>query len=436
MAMLGPGLLGVSIVLFLMGMGLPVAIALMSGGFIGIVLTFGLDQALAVLGIFPITTLWSSILAGVPLFILLGSFVFYSGLGYDVYKTTFNWLGHLRGGLAIATIFGCALFAAVSGSSVATSVTMGKIAIPEMRRYKYSDSFSGGVAASGGLLGIMIPPSIPFVIYGVITGEPIDQLLIAGIVPGILTALLFMVMIYFRAWLQPDLAPRGDTVPWKIRIASLLNIWPVILLFIVVMGGIYAGIFTPTEAAAAGAFIAFLYTLYRGGERFGNIKKANQEAAVSSGMILIIFVGASIFTAFISLLGIPSWVVRTFSALPFSPVLTLLVVLSFYIPLGMFLDPISIMIITLPIVHPIVKSLGFSGVWFGVIIVKFIEVSDLTPPIGFNVFAIKGIFPEIPLTTLFKGITWFLATEFITLAILIAFPDISLWLPQMMQKLK
>jgi len=334
----------------------------------------------------------------------------------------------------MATIIACSIFGATSGSSIAAAATMGKLAIPEMRRYKYSMEMAAGCVAGGGTLSVMIPPSGILVIYGIITEESIGRLLIAGLLPGLLSAFIYMMGIYIWCSIKPNIAPSTDVkVSWRVRIASLRNGYGAVLIFGVVMGGIYTGIFTPTEAGAFGAGVALILLLVKSKSRFYSLREGLTETAKVTCMFFTIVICAHFFTLGLTVSGIPRALVTYLTSLNMHPNVILVMLLLVYLPLGMFLDTVSLLFLTLPILFPVVKSLGFSGIWFGILVTKLIEVSLITPPLGLNVYVIKGILPEVEIGTIFRGCIPFLIMDILTLAVLFFFPQITLWLPSTMR---
>lgn len=421
--------LSLILLLVLLAIGTPIAVSLAATGFVGLVLLRGVDIAINPFGLLPFSTVATWTLIVVPLFVLMGELAYGGRISEDAFRASRNWLGHLPGGLAISAIAACAAFACACGSSMATAVTMGRLSIPQMKKAGYDDRLATGSVAAGGLLGIMIPPSVPFVIYGLITDESIGRLLIAGIIPGICTAIIFGATVFLQVKKNPAIAPVTQPAPWKDKVDSLKTAWSPFVLFFIVIGGIYFGVFTPTEAAAAGALAAFIFVLFRAKKRFSVIKTCAADTARTTGMIFMIFIGAAIFSMFINLSGLPAWLVELATSLAAPRIVTLSLILLVYIPLGMFLDPMSMILITLPLTYPIVKALGFSGIWFGVMIVKMIEIANITPPVGLNVYVIKGIAPEVPIESIFRGISWFIVAEIVVVVLLVAFPQLALWLP-------
>lgn len=379
----------------------------------------------------PWPVLSKYILIAVPLFVIMGHFAFHAGVSRKAYDLGRAWLSRFPGGLGMATIAGCAGFAATSGSSVATAATMGRVAIPEMEQSGYASSFAAGTVAAGGLLGIMIPPSVPLVLYAVLTDTSVGAMLVAGIIPGLLSAIIFVFGIAVMVKRNPSLAPGRFSVPWKERFDALKGGWGIVVLFGVVIGGMFAGFFTPTEAAAAGAFVALLMLLATRSKVRVKLFDSLTETVRTVGMIFIIVLCASFYAEFINVARLPTTLAESAVSLPVPPLVVVALCLALYIPLGMFLDPISILLITLPITFPVVGALGFSAIWYGVLVVKLIEISLITPPVGLNVYTLAGIAKHIPLEKIFRGVTWFIAWELVSTALLFAFPFISTWLPSL-----
>ncbi|BBO78580.1 C4-dicarboxylate ABC transporter permease [Desulfosarcina widdelii] len=425
-------IIGICGLLILLAIRVPIAFALCIAGIVGIMALDGWTVGIFSLGNYPFAFLKSWLLVAVPLFILMGYLASSAGVTTHAFTTAYRWLGELPGGLAMASIAACAAFAATSGSSVATAGMLGAVAIPEMQKYGYDRKLASASVAAGGLLGILIPPSIVLVIYGFITRTSVAKLLLAGILPGILTALTYFVGIYLMVKYRPSIAPKAMKFTWTERIRSLPKMWGVFVLFLAVVIGIYAGIFTPTEAAAVGTFIAFLMSLLKNFRSPVNIIKAFADTGRTTGMILAICVGASLFTQFITLSGLPDLVAEKVASIQVAPIWIMLTMLAIYLPLGLFLDTISMLLITVPIFFPIVVSLGYDPIVFGILVVKMEEISLITPPVGLNVYVIKGVAPEIPLSDIFIGIVPFLIMEFVVMAILIAFPEVVMFLPNSM----
>jgi len=437
------GGLGLLAMLGLVAIRVPIAFGMAVVGFVGMILAVGwpegrelnldrgFDAAWAYISFEPFSFIASFPIVAVPLFLLMGYVAFHAGFTRDIYYAARVWLSRLYGGLAMASVAGCAMFAAVSGSSLATAAAMGKLAVPEMLRYKYDKGLATGVVAASGTLGSLIPPSILMILYGIFTEESIGQLLLAGLIPGIMSAAIYMGMIYVRARLNPEMAPRAESVGWVDRVIALKGTWSIIVLFLIVMGGIYLGIVTPTEAAAAGAAGAFILGFLARRLNRTNTWAALVETVRQCANIFALVLGAKIFVGFIALTGIANVITAWAGALDLPPIMVMLMLSLVFIVLGTFMDPLGMMLVTLPVVAPVVSNLGYDLVWFGVIMIKFLEIGLITPPVGLNCFILKGVVGDaVPLETIFKGIMWFLLMDIVTLAILIAFPEISLWLPK------
>jgi tripartite ATP-independent transporter DctM subunit len=409
-----------------------IGIAMALVGFLGMCVISDLQSALYILSITPLAESKSYTLSVIPLFILMGQFAFASGISRDIYNTVHTWMGRFRGGLAMATIMACGGFAAVCGSSLATGATMGMVAIPEMDKYKYDQRLSTGCVAAGGTLGILIPPSIGFVIYGILTEESIGKLFMAGLLPGLLLTSLFLITIYAQCRFRPDMGPCGCATTFKEKIRSLKGTWAMLLLFMIVMGGIYFGIFTPTEAAGIGAFGALLFTLFRKELTWSTFMKSLQETGMTTAMIFLIIIGANILSAFLGLTGLPMLLADTMASLALPKYAILAAILLIFLILGCVMDCYAIMILVLPILFPVVQALEFDPIWFGVIMVIVLEAGLITPPIGLNVFVLKGAAPHIPLTTVFRGVWPFLITMVLVIVLLTFFPQIALFIPSIM----
>lgn len=426
------GLIGIGILFLLLAARMQVGLILALVGFLGYLYLTVPEGALRVMGTTPYSTGTIYTLSVVPLFILMGQFTFYGGLGEDAYYSTHQWLGHLPGGLAMATIAGCTGFAAVSGSSLATAATMGTVALPEMGRYSYSPKLSTGCIAAGGTLGILIPPSVVFIIYGWLTEQSVGELFIAGIFPGLLLSFLFMLTIYLLCRRNPQMGPRGPKTSLKEKLVALRNIWGLGVLFLLVIGGIYAGVFTPTEAGGIGAFGALVIALSKRRMTWQNFSNSLLETGRITATIFLIAVGAYIFGKFLTISRVPIEMASLASTLSVPPVVILIAILFLYMILGCFLDAIAMILITLPIFYPVILALGFDPIWFGVLLVLVVEMGLITPPVGMNVYVIAGVARDVPLYTVFAGILPFLLTMAVCIGILVAFPQISLFLPGLM----
>lgn len=427
--------LGVAALLFLLAIRVPIAIALMTVSMVGIALVRGVGPMLQIVQQEPYSFAASWTLSAIPLFILMGVLAHTTGLSSSLFHASRLWLGRLPGGLAIAANFACAGFGAASGSSLAAASAMGKIAIPDMLKYGYDKGLATGVVASAGTLGSMIPPSIAFIVYGIFASVPIDQLFIAGIFPGLLTASVYALMIYARCRANPQLAPavlhKADR---RELTRATLDLLPIGIVIFVIIGGIYGGIFTATEAGAFGAFAVLVVSTVQRRMSWAKFRSAVVEAITSTAQIFFIAIGAVLFTRFVALTGGGSVVADFASQYVASPVLLLLLAAVVYLILGLFLDPLGIILITLPIFLPAMREAGVDLVLFGVLVVKFIEIGLMTPPVGLNVFVVKSVSPvEISIEQIFKGVGWFLACEVLVVSLLIAFPQISLFLPGTMR---
>jgi C4-dicarboxylate transporter DctM subunit len=430
------GIIGLIIMLVLMFLRVPLGLVLIMVGFGCFAWISGIDQGLSILGSSAFRTSSGYMLLVMPLFILMGSLASYAGLALDAFYAANKWIGHFRGGLAMATVCGCTAFGAVCGSSIATAATMCTVALPEMRRYGYKDQFSLGTICSGGLLGFMIPPSTAFIIYGICTQESIGRLFIAGIMPGLLIAFLFIIAISIWCRINPSLAPASPKVSWRERWGSLYKIWGVIALFILVMGGLYGGIFTPNEAAAVGAFGALVLGLLKRQMTWKIFTKSLNETGQLTGMIFFLIIGANIFNVFIAMSKIPLAIATFIGGLDLPPILIVIALVILYIILGFFMELISIILISMPIIYPLLVTVGIDPIWFGVLVVLTIMIGQITPPVGVVVYAIGGMVRDVPLFTIFNG-TWpFLYAQILAAIILIAFPEISVWLPNLMMPIK
>jgi tripartite ATP-independent transporter DctM subunit len=427
------GMIGIALLFVLFALGMPIGFVMALVGWLGYVYLGSLDAGLNILGLTFYAVGSSYTLSVIPLFILMGQFAAHSGLSRDIYHTVDRWIGHRRGGLAMATIGACAGFAAISGSSLATAATMGTVALPQMKKYNYSPALATGTVAAGGTLGILIPPSTTFVFYAILTEQSVGRLFIAGIFPGLLLAALFILTIYIRVIFNPDLAPRGEKTDFKEKIVSLKGIWQMLVLFSLVMGGIYTGVFTPTEAAGAGAFGAFVFALVKNRITRQNLTESLSQTAQTAAMIFIIVIGAHIFGYFLAVTRIPSELADVMAGLEVSKYVILAAVVILYAILGMFLEGFAILVLTIPIIEPLMTNLGFDPIWFGVMIVVMMEMSLITPPVGINVFVLKGVAKDVPMYTIFRGILPFWIAMFICLIILSFFPQIAIWLPNTMK---
>lgn len=430
------GIASIAVVLVLIAVRVPIGVALGLVSFIGIAAIRGIDVAFGLLKTIPFDFAAHWELTAIPMFLLMGSIAHNSGISAAIFRAARLWLSGLPGGLAVAANFACAGFAAASGSSVATAAAMGRIAIPEMLAAGYDKSLATGTVASAGTLGSLIPPSILFVLYGVFAEVSITQLLIAGILPGVLTAAVYGAMIVGRSMANAEIAPRIplDDALRAERWRSLWAVWPLLALILGIIGGLYSGLVTPTEAGAFGAFLSFVIGLLQGRLDRKVIWDSVVEAVTATSRIFFVAVGAVLLTKLMALSGLPTGLSRLIGVWALDPLLLVVAASLIYIVLGMFLDPLGVLLITLPILLPMFEGLSLDLVWLGVLVVKYLEIGLLTPPVGFNVYVIKSVVGDaVPLETIFRGVLWFLGCELIVVALLIAFPEISLWLPNTMQ---
>jgi C4-dicarboxylate transporter, DctM subunit len=421
-------LLGFAVMLGLMALRLPLAIAMAVVGFVGLGLMRTWPAAIASTSQVVFETGSMYLLSVVPLFILMGNLVTRAGMSRELFQLAYTFIGHLRGGLAMSTVTACAGFGAICGSSLATAATMSKVAYPPMKKLGYSDAMSSAAIAAGGTLGIMIPPSTVFVLYGIITDVNIGKLFAAGIVPGILCAVLMCLAIYIVALRDPAQAPAGERSTWKERLLAVKEIWAVVALFILVMGGIYGGIFTATEGAGIGAFGAFCFALARRALTWRTLLDTLAESARTTAMIFTILIGAMIFSNFVNFTTFPNDLKEFVTSFNVEPIWVVVAICIVYVLLGMVMEELAIVLLTVPIFFPLVTSLGFDGVWFGVLIVMVVMLGLITPPVGLNLFVVNSLLPTVGMKTLFRGIWPFVFAQLICLAILIFFPGLSMYL--------
>ncbi len=488
-------LVGLAAMFVLLAMGMPIGFAMGAIGAAGAVLLIGVGPSLSLLGLTVYETVITNELSVVPLFVLMGFFATGSGLSEDLYRSCNAWLGHRRGGLALATIGGCGAFAAICGSSLATAATMSQVALPEMRRYRYDERLATGAIAAGGTIGILIPPSVILVLYGILTESDIGQLFAAGIVPGILTVIVFMATVSIIAHRNPEMGPPGERASTRRKLAAIKDVWATIVLFVLVIGGIYTGAFTPTEAAGIGAMGAFdlavnTWTRDAPAHRKRLLRAANLllvasllallvavvvnlstgaepaswpgwvgylayagilvshavyvwlglfagkelgscllETTRTTAMIFTILIGAILLNKFLTLGGLADALGGWVDGLGAGPLVTIMVILLIYLVLGCALDSLAMILLTIPIFFPIVLQLGFDPIWFGVIVVMVVELGLITPPVGMNVFIIKGMAPDVPLSRIYSGVLPFVVAEVLLIAALVAFPGLATWLP-------
>ena len=426
-------LIGFAAIFLMALLRVPLAFAMGIVGVAGMGLTRGWTPALYSTVQVVQETGFAYLLSVIPLFILMGNFVAKAGLAHELFRAAFVFIGHLRGGLAHATIVACAGFGAICGSSIATAATMSKVAYPSMNRLGYSDSLSAGVIAAGGTLGIMIPPSTIMVIYGIVTETHIGKLFAAGVVPGLITAFMMMVGVVLMASHDPDHAPAGEKSSWPERWAALRGIWGVLLLVILVLGGIYGGFFTATEGAGMGAAGAFLFALARRSLTWRVLLDVLVESARTTAMLFTLLIAANLFANFVNYTTMPGdlkeWIVR----LDMPPVMLMAAMMGIYILLGTVMEELSMVLLTLPLFFPIVISLGYDPIWFGVLIVMVIQIGLISPPVGMNLFVLNTLLPDVKLSDIYRGVWPLVVMQIITLGVLLAFPILSLWLPSFMR---
>jgi len=425
-------LLGFVAIFALALLRVPLAFAMALVGVVGVGVTRGWAPAFASAVQVVQETGFAYTLSVIPLFVLMGNFVARAGLAHELFHAAYAFIGHRRGGLAHATVAACAGFGAICGSSIATAATMSKVAYPSMQKLGYSDAMSTGVIASAGTLGIMIPPSTIMVIYGIITETNIGQLFAAGVIPGIMTALLMMLTIVLMAAHDPDHAPAGERCTWAERWQALRGIWGVLLLVIVVLGGIYGGFFTATEGAGMGASGAFLFALARGRLNWRTLYEVLVESSRTTAMLFALLISATIFANFVNFTALPGDLKGWITGMGLSPVMVITLMMAVYVLLGTVMEELTMVLLTIPLFFPVVVQLGFDPVWFGVLIVMVIQIGLISPPVGMNLFVLNTLLPNVSLGTIFRGVWPQVLVLVITLAILLAFPGLSLWLPSMM----
>lgn len=425
-------LLGFVLMFLFMALRVPIGVAMGLTGILGFAAISGIGPALKLLGQVPLSVLSDYNLSIIPMFVLMGAFSASAGMSRELYAAGIAWLGHKRGGLALATITACGGFAAINGSSVATAATMAQVALPEMRKAGYDPGLSAGLIAAGGTLGIMIPPSVIFVLYGIMTETDITQLFIAGVVPGIMAMLFYSLVIALLGWWRPATMPRGPLHNWRERVVSLKNLWATLTLFLVVLGGMYLGVFTATEAAGVGAVGALAIGLVRGQLQVGQIKETLISSLRISAAIMTVVLGAYLFGYFLTITQFTQKAIEFLVHLPVGAYGVLAFVMLGYLILGAVMDELAMILLTVPIVFPAMMQLGFDPVWFGVIIVMAVTFGMICPPVGMNVFVINSIATDIPLTRIYRGTFPFIAADLVRLVLLCAFPALSLWLPKTM----
>jgi tripartite ATP-independent transporter DctM subunit len=426
------GIVGIAALFLLFYLRMPIGISMLLVGGIGFAALASWQAAASLLGSEPFHLTSSYPLSVIPLFVLMGQFATLSGMARDFYAAAYAWIGHWRGGLAGATIAACAGFSALSGSSVACAATIGQVALPEMRRYHYNNRLATGAVAAGGTLGILIPPSAGMVVYAILTEQSIGKLFLAGVLPGLLLTAMFLITIAIICTIRPGYGPPGERITAGERRRASSRALPMFTIVVVTIGGIYVGLFTPSEAAAVGAFLAMLLAVVRRTLTIKTLSEVLLETVRTSGLIFLILIGATLFSQFIAITRIPSDLAELLIGLNLPKVAVLALILATYIALGMFMEGFAMMVLTLPVVFPIISALGYDPIWFGVIMVIVLEMGLIDPPVGVNVFVVKGIAGDVPMNDIFIGILPFWLTMIVTIVILVIAPEIALVLPNSM----
>lgn len=432
MSLFAVGLIFIGILIIFLFLRMPVGLVMALVGFVGFAYMTSVEGAYGQLRIVPISIAANYDLCVIPLFMLMGSFAYHSGLSQDLYYGAHKCVGDLPGGLAIATILGCCGFAAVCGSTLATAATMGMVALPEMKKYNYDPALATGTVSAGGSLGVLIPPSSIFIIYGILTEQSISRLFISGVFPGLLLASLFILAIYAQVKANPKLGPPCEKIPFAEKLRSIKYMWPVLTLFLVIMGGLYTGVFTATEAAGIGACGAFLAGLIKKRLTRQKIITALVEAMRSTAMIFVIIIGAMIFGYFLTASRFTTELANLIAGFQVSRYVIFAGIIVVYMMLGCLMDTLAMVILTVPIFYPLIVKMGFDPIWFGVIMVIISEMGVITPPVGMNVYVVHGIAKDVPMFTIFRGAMPFFIMMIVCIIILLIFPQIALFLPRLM----
>jgi C4-dicarboxylate transporter DctM subunit len=429
------GLIGLAVMMAVAFLRVPISFAMAAVGIVGY--AYMRDWNWTVAFAMTQTKLYETgrnyTLSVVPLFILMGNLVTRAGMSQELFRAAYAFIGHLRGGLAMATVWASAGFGGICGSSIATAATFAKVAYPSMKRFGYSDRLAAGVVAGGGTLGIMIPPSTIMVIYGVFTETNIAKLFAAGILPGILGAILLCGAVQYMTWRNPAEGPPGERSSWRERFLALKDVWAVAVLFLFVMGGIYGGLFTATEGAGMGAFGALLFALARRALTWRTLYEALLESARTTAMLFMILIGALMFAEFINITTMPVDLKAFVTRFEVNPIVVVLAIAAIYVVLGTAMEELSMVLLTMPVFFPVIVHLGYDPIWFGIIIVCVVEIGLISPPVGMNMFVLRTLLPEVSTGTVFSGVLPFMWADVLRLAILILFPWLSLWLPSLMR---
>ena len=426
-------ILGLLALLTLSFLRVPIAISMGLIGFLGVWWMRGIGPSMASATTVVYESGFQYALSVVPLFILMGNFVTRAGMSKELYRAGYTFVGHFRGGLATATVLACGGFGAICGSSIATAATMTKVAYPSMRDHGYSDKLAAGTIAGGGTLGILIPPSTLMVIYGIITETNIGRLFAAGAIPGLVAIVLLCLAVQYITWRDPAAGPRAERATWGERFQALKDVWAVAALFVIVIGGIYGGVFTATEGAGIGAFGAFGFALFRRTLSARALLDVLVESARTTGMLFMILVGALVFANFVNYTTMPAELKAFVTQYQLHPYAVMAAICVIYVLLGTAMEELSMILLTVPVFFPLVVSLGFDPVWFGIIIVVVVQIGLISPPVGMNMFVVKSMLPSISTATIFRGVAPFVVAEIVLLAIVVAFPEISLWLPRLLK---
>lgn len=426
------GAVGIAILFVLLILRIPVAFAMFAVGFAGVWTLSGFTAAKSLLASESFTLASSAELVVVPLFILMGNVATETGMSRRLYDAAYAIIGSIRGGLASATLLGCGGFAALAGSSVASALTMGRVSLGEMERFGYDSRLSTGCVAAGGTLGILIPPSTGFVIYAILTQQSIGRLFLAGVLPGLLLLALFLVTVSLICWIRPEMGPAGPRTSMAQKARSLTGALPIVAVVLLTIGGIYGGIFSPVEAAAVGASLVILFGILARTLSLGTLWRACRDSVVTTATVMLILIAAHLINPFLALSGIPTVVGEFLAAVSLPPIGVLTLILLCYVVLGCFLEGFAMLVLTMPIFFPVITSLGFDPIWFGVLVVLVLEMGLISPPVGVNVFIVKSVAPDVPLGRIFRGVLPFWAAMFVALVLIVAFPQIALILPNTM----
>lgn len=423
------GIIGIAALIAIFLLGMPVAFTMAFVGAIGFMMVKGPEAGLSILAR-DFWDTWSNYsLTVIPMFVFMGSVAFYAGMSGRLYDGAYTLFGRLRGGLALATVVATAGFSAICGSTSATAAAMGKVAIPEMRRHGYDPGLACGSMAAAGTLGVMIPPSTIFIVYGTLAEQSIGKLFIAGVVPGLILAFLFCLVVYFWTLFHPTSAPAGGETTLRQKLMGVTGLFEMVFLFALVLGGLFAGLFSPTQAAGVGTAAAIAIGLLRRSLDFRKFALAVKDTLLITSMIMTIVAGATVFGHFMAVTGIPSAASNFLGGLPVSPMVVMILILSMYLVAGCFMDSLAMVTLTVPILFPTVMRLGFDPIWFGVIVVLVVEMGVITPPVGVNVYIIKGVVPDVPMGKIFKGAAFFLLAMIVLAVLLLLFPILATWLP-------